>query len=288
MYTHPPLSRREILSLKGIGCNQRHSMDINKQYSPLLSFTPEIRNGIYEFTLGGADIHISCQFSTVNHSLCKVSLFGRNIPQAKSRTRQRLARPGWVEQHAVCIRNRHGFPPPLGTEVAHYRRRVDFSLLWTCKQIHQEAAVLPFTLNTFIFSDVQDLHNVARYLPHSQKHALTSIALRISNGSWRIQPTPPPVSLDSLRLLMVSVLAFEQEYEDALPASEIRILADPLLDLFAQHRLDAVSVEMYALKYNKHNFGGRRVREYPSLAREYERRLLRLPIEMDDPQSEDE
>lgn len=143
------LVQRSSLS-QGIDWNLWHSMDANKQHSPLLSLTPEIRNRIYEFTLGGADIHISCRYSTLNHSLCTVGLSGRSVPQERSRKKQRLARLGWAEQHAVFIRNRHAHPPPRGTKVTHYGPKLDFSLLRTCEQIHQETALLSFALNTFI------------------------------------------------------------------------------------------------------------------------------------------
>lgn len=59
---------------------------------------------------------------------------------------------------------------------------LDLTLLRASKQIHQEAALLPFTLNTFMTVDLHDLGHFATKLLMAQKLAVASLSVHLLLG----------------------------------------------------------------------------------------------------------
>lgn len=92
-------------------------MTRNASTSPLLRLPPEIRLRIYKYVFGG----------------------------------QRL----WIDCHRHKYRN--SYATHLGARFCHFNitensnRRLDIRLLRVCRQIFTEAALLPYTLNEFVF-----------------------------------------------------------------------------------------------------------------------------------------
>lgn len=73
----------------------------------------------------------------------------------------------YVNLHELCTTSGRPVRRTLGT--------LDLSLLRVCKQVHQEAALLPFTLNKYIFPSVSHLAAFASSLLMARKLAVVNI-----------------------------------------------------------------------------------------------------------------
>ncbi|KIV99566.1 uncharacterized protein PV09_08744 [Verruconis gallopava] len=160
------------------------------QRGVFLRMPAEIRNFIYHWTLGSLNVHVYAENKASN----AVASSRRGV-DPKSRTKVRLylcrvcLRDGkreWLDQHLNCYTSAcKGFP--------------NLGILFTCRQIYEEASLIPFTANTFIFVSPASFESfaTAALLPH-QAQALRSITLwspitasrftdaKISWSSWSI------------------------------------------------------------------------------------------------------
>lgn len=177
--------------------------------SPLLALPPELRTRIYHYVLGGHNIHIS------SHMVLEEDLGVMNTPSYRhvywDNTQRFLTREQRVrffytlcdvphdddeaykqscnpridkngqhlnavapyrERHATCLK--HLGPFTSGSS----QDNLQLQLLRTCRQIHQEAALMLYTDNTFSFLREKDaLHFLDLALHRRQKRALRSIVL---------------------------------------------------------------------------------------------------------------
>ncbi|KAF2635356.1 hypothetical protein P280DRAFT_196983 [Massarina eburnea CBS 473.64] len=101
----------------------------NQQKSALLSLPAEVRIMIYKYVLGGSPLHAQSPF--------------RHLPL---RTRLRAYRPRftWNRDLRLSEREKEYKATPHKTAGA-------LNLLQVCRQIHAEARLIPFALNTIVF-----------------------------------------------------------------------------------------------------------------------------------------
>ena len=143
-------------------------MAANARQSPLLRLSPEIRNRIYKLVLGGHEIHISAGCETLRSSICVLT----HVDAETSDDSSGESRGSWLDYNL----HEHCCPPSYrqrGTE----RIKLDVSLLQVCKQIHEEAALLPFASNTFLLQSISQLAWFSEHLLSAQRSAVTSIVL---------------------------------------------------------------------------------------------------------------
>ncbi|PPJ55613.1 hypothetical protein CBER1_03736 [Cercospora berteroae] len=177
--------------------------------SPLLALPPELRTRIYHYVLGGHNIHIS------SHMVLHEDLRVMNTPSYghtywdntqrfltreqrvrffytlcdvphdddeayKQSCNPRIGKKGqhsnavapYRERHATCLKHLGPFTSNSSQDNLHLQ------FLRTCRQIHQEAALMLYTDNTFSFLREKDaLHFLELALHRRQKRALRSIVL---------------------------------------------------------------------------------------------------------------
>ncbi|KAK4899814.1 ATP synthase mitochondrial F1 complex assembly factor 2 [Elasticomyces elasticus] len=155
--------RLKMLSTYLLSTKQQTIYNRNATTSPLLKLPPEIRNRIWGFLFGGKTVHIEAKYvqvtgggrtshlrSGVLHTVCQV-------PNDDEETARQITYHNGLDGTTQCFRT-------YGTRHRDCHRRGDakgatlpLAVLRTCRQMHQEAALLPFQLNEFSFSWIVNL-----------------------------------------------------------------------------------------------------------------------------------
>ncbi|KAK3648715.1 hypothetical protein LTR22_013204 [Elasticomyces elasticus] len=132
--------------------------------SPLVRLPPEIREQIFKYALGNNRIHFDYGDRGTDVYpqifLCRAA----NVPPRRRNESMLLANHFNRDLgHTSC-----GRPKPGQAEVDGHH--VPLGLLSSCRQINKEAALLPFSDNTFLFSDRDPFRGLARFLASLKPH----------------------------------------------------------------------------------------------------------------------
>ncbi|KAK3678722.1 hypothetical protein LTR78_001175 [Recurvomyces mirabilis] len=145
----------------------------NAQKSRLLDLPPELRTRVWSFVLCGHTIHLPGYQNGPRHQICKC-----DTPDSELLERLRAQihvkdlypeRDLYAKCHADCT-------PGRG---AHYDsgRRLSTAILQVCRQIHEEAALLPFHGNIFAAASLTSLASFAQHLLMEQARAIVEIVI---------------------------------------------------------------------------------------------------------------
>ena len=147
------------------------------QSSPILRLPPEVRNRVYEFVLGGELLHIGVSWNTKdNRAACRrttVTICKADVDDCEAAATIRASVdvreiPSYAKRHRKC-------------KNIVYGDRMQYSnitrLLQTCRQIHEEAALLPFQANTFDFESKESLMAFQRMTLRIQQRAVQTFSL---------------------------------------------------------------------------------------------------------------
>ncbi|KAF2468273.1 uncharacterized protein BDR25DRAFT_316388 [Lindgomyces ingoldianus] len=118
--------RNGLLKLNQASPDINYITKENSLKSPLLRMPPEIRNKIFGYVLGGHDIKIQVE---KNKYILETRQWSHDI--------WHVARP---------------LDSPQNCDPSPYSVKPNFQLLRVCRQIYNEAAVLPYKLNNFSFA----------------------------------------------------------------------------------------------------------------------------------------
>ncbi|KAK3725490.1 hypothetical protein LTR37_000460 [Vermiconidia calcicola] len=138
---------------------------------PFLDLPAELRTAIYHLALGGRIIHVDRgggshekQSETdARTSVCEASILDKESYALKRLPVDRREGLGNSSRHNAC-----------NTPAA---KNLPLSFLSVCKQIHQEAALVPFQANRFTFWNRKSLARFLRYLKPKQQNAITAMIL---------------------------------------------------------------------------------------------------------------
>ncbi|KAK5164684.1 uncharacterized protein LTR77_009890 [Saxophila tyrrhenica] len=118
----------------------------------LLTLPPEIRNRIWEFALSEGILHAGCGPewpAPVGMLICNAQRGEDDAMQTVKYGETTADVESYDQRHSRCTDGGRwvtlNTPPDI-------RRRYSVALLETCRQVHSEAALLPFELNTFVFT----------------------------------------------------------------------------------------------------------------------------------------
>ncbi|KAK4556803.1 hypothetical protein LTR86_006374 [Recurvomyces mirabilis] len=147
-------------TMKATKANQEISDKTNNR-SRLMQLPPEIRNRIWKFALAGNLIHImgvrlNGRFSTsrVRHAVCNIP-----HPALHSGSEDGRISTAYIVEHITCQTSMleqkvTSINAPRGKKgrESPNERRLNLGLLQTCRQIHTEASLIPYSDNTFVFA----------------------------------------------------------------------------------------------------------------------------------------
>lgn len=164
------------------------------------------------------------------------------------------------------------------------------SLLRTCKQVHTEAALLPFALNTFLFGSAKSLYYSKSAFFTKQWNALAAIEL--CAGDFLLDQAPDPnLSLDDIlfrgpdpeyplhylslkELKGLRSLSITLEYEKGAFSEPAPEVLRPVTTFFARQNPTTAVVRTHATK--EFEWGRMRIGEHSEFceeAQEYEKVL---------------
>ncbi|KAK5765418.1 hypothetical protein LTS12_004431 [Elasticomyces elasticus] len=168
--------RMKVLSTPKLSAQQKQIYESNRSNSPLLRLAPEIRNRIFSILLGEKTIHISSYTTkgspVVMHSICKIPGHSQKIANtitrhnALSGVAEPFDRSGSF--HTDCVSS---YPAQHSLETM----ATVLSVLRTCRQIHQEAALLPYQLNNFMCPGTEWLGPFLQTLVPAQAYAIENL-----------------------------------------------------------------------------------------------------------------
>lgn len=146
-----------------------HSTKRNATESPLLRLPPEISNLIWTYVLGGQTLHIGLKLNRSNDDLpwlfsfCTLDDDERyKYPPCKVMGQLHNR---YDQRHYDCIKS---------VAKAKWRQRF-LALLRVCRQLHLEAALLPYLENTFAFPYVLSFREFVQSLFPAQRRSLRKV-----------------------------------------------------------------------------------------------------------------
>lgn len=137
------------------------SYDENATNSPLLRLPPEIRNRIWQLVMCNKAVHITDHRYMIGRfqcAVCQQCLSPEEEAQDRKQKNGKEQR-NYQDAHESCAQALH------------------LSALRACRQIHQEAALLPFQENIFIFLSLDVLVRLLNVLNPEQSRAVKSVGL---------------------------------------------------------------------------------------------------------------
>lgn len=151
--------------------------DKNATDSPLLRLPPELRNRIWSLVLGGKTIHVEFSFRprpkrlVICHHVCKSALNERNFALSLKTNfgRDENYENSFALRHSQCF----GAVDDENRDL----NRLHLGVLQVCRQIHKEAALLPYKENTFAFQTMRDMEPFLKALFPAQAHAISRMVV---------------------------------------------------------------------------------------------------------------
>lgn len=236
--------------------NTYRSTNLNALQSPLLSLPPELRTTIWELVLGEEILHVCSDPRKVPNSMRRSGdsyHIGVYVCTAKINDHHALATlrhgPETMDSGVKTYEDRHMacMPPPrYGCPHEKSVRHYSVALLQTCRQVHSEAALLPFDVNNFSFSGHDKLktaHDFSARLMTSQQESIRSMTL--GPTLWTSRPAPIGKPLQNLPALQ-SVTIF-QEASHTHGAGASREASEPIVDMLKLMKLRRAAVCFYGL-----------------------------------------
>jgi hypothetical protein len=139
-----------------------------------LHLPPEIRNLIYRFTLGYLHLHVSRK--RLRGRVCGDPIsYQRRAEEIKRSCGDGHSITPWSPHDYCYEKEAHG---ERKRQRMHIQKNgMTLGLLSTCRQVHNEAALVPFALNTFIFDTCDTFGNFLAVLKPVQAKEIRSVIL---------------------------------------------------------------------------------------------------------------
>ncbi|KAI7487901.1 hypothetical protein KC351_g2323 [Hortaea werneckii] len=156
----------------------RHIQEQNNRDSPFLRLPPEIRNRIYDLALGNKVIHIGTiecgktdrgsyperelyrnvhlkhGYVKLVHVVCNGAVDAEEVIHRSSKDSSQPSAPNYAVRHENCHEVLHeGQPsdPELAGRMSPNTHSLPMGLTRVCRDVHREAALIPYANNTFAF-----------------------------------------------------------------------------------------------------------------------------------------
>ncbi|KAK4545372.1 hypothetical protein LTR36_003552 [Oleoguttula mirabilis] len=175
----------KVLAAKAVSTSNQDLYDANAQNSPLLRLPPEVRNRIWYFLLcDGETIHVRGRTKqgrpVVKYSICSAVTNDEDTAMA-IRAHNGNGEEGdpscdtYQARHSKCFSH-------LRAESTPREHRLSLSVLAVSRQIHQEAALLPYQGNTFSIDALEYLGPFLKALVPAQANAIEKMTLASDHG----------------------------------------------------------------------------------------------------------
>ncbi|KAK4504640.1 hypothetical protein PRZ48_002601 [Zasmidium cellare] len=232
--TSPSSNSHTRSSLSEINMATQQITSSNDSTSRLLKLPPEIRNRIYHFLLGGHDVHVNLAQSSNWLYICQAPTKEDEVFEQHKTTQ---TAPRFLHQHSACE-----------PAVEHHplSEAISLPVLRTCRKIHHEASLMPFSSNTFIIRDLSRLSRFIQRLTPVQQRAVQHLEFITT------EPERPPATTTAFRFedytgirhLRVRMEIMRAVHEDALEEWAGWYWGE-MMGQFAQKTLASAEVMVY-------------------------------------------
>ncbi|KAF2171443.1 hypothetical protein M409DRAFT_50881 [Zasmidium cellare ATCC 36951] len=189
--------------------------------------------------------------------------------QAEGEELRRRDHTRWIERHHRC---RHALHDGTHLHIRAYTRPLDLALLSVCRQLHAEAALLPYQENTFTSTRFSDLQRFITTLVPSQLHAIQHINICYAyHQSDNSQPSIENKLRTAFRSLKSLTILLHSSGDWAFEWERVQILAD--LMQFKKLNIEAVNVYPYMTDDNLLKFDFFTLTQFEGWAKEIEEEL---------------
>ena len=171
----------DVLSTSNISSESQQIFQRNQTASRLLALPSEVRNRIFELVIGSNTYHVWSTGKQVN-GLASNRKLARSACRREESEKQEAVnikaahdteqQDGYHIRHAACNHaNQHSMKINKKSNTG-----MNLALVLTCRQIHNETALLPYHNNTFSFEWIIDLEAFIKHLVPTQVAAVQNIA----------------------------------------------------------------------------------------------------------------
>ncbi|KAK5128873.1 hypothetical protein LTR85_000206 [Meristemomyces frigidus] len=199
--------RMKLLAPETISEHTKKIFELNATQSPLLRLPPELRNRIWYLALGGKTVHVygynDHRRQRVYHSICRASADDPEVAAASMTALQEgMQDPAWLlnyEDHdQECLH--HSVPNWRAAN-----SQLPLSLLRASRQVHQEAALIPYQHNTFAFVHFNTVGPFLKTLVPAQARAIEQLTVADTDA---LTPYTNPTFAKLLRSKLKGLKAF--------------------------------------------------------------------------------
>ncbi|KAK4888030.1 hypothetical protein LTR27_013019 [Elasticomyces elasticus] len=173
-----PGSKKRKGPIKVLAARKRMSKGVREIYnrnatnSPLLSLPPEIRTRIWRSLLSGHTIHVDASgIGEVQHHVCNNTISDHDLARNVKGDKETIRFRTYQSHHADCR------PAKNSGIKGNAERRIHLDVLGACRQIHQEAAILPYAENVLAFTSKDSLTYFLDTIILEQARALQRIVI---------------------------------------------------------------------------------------------------------------
>ncbi|KAK5711999.1 hypothetical protein LTR17_018138 [Elasticomyces elasticus] len=181
---------RNILQAKNITAKNQEIYNRNATESALLNIPPEVRTRIWCYVLGGHTIHVdNCE---PRHGFAGHSLAVHNGQSAATKVHNRMCQPredsiasGNEVSEAAATIVKEDYHSKHSKCWNTSKNRLGLRLLRVCRQVHQEAALLPYQENNFVMErGFLTLSRFLMALMPVQSQALHSLEIVVDHPTY--------------------------------------------------------------------------------------------------------
>ena len=160
-----------------------YSSNENATESPLLRLPAEIRNRVYGYVLGGKTLHIIKYHKSPSKVVFRYNTC--RLPEADSHQADCVRENGSENTSFDYIKYHEAQGCRFAGRDRFNTGRLDIQLLRVCRQIHREAALIPYTMNTFSFNEEHCIFcPFLNGLMASQQRALRGVTFYCNHGCY--------------------------------------------------------------------------------------------------------
>ncbi|RMZ23288.1 hypothetical protein D0859_12669 [Hortaea werneckii] len=167
-----------LLHSSDVPVSRKKAYQKNKKQCLLFSKLPsEIRENIWQHVFGGLNIHVLDD--ALNHNTCVAKVCRLPVdPELEALRLREGERNPYHVRHFRCFES-----PDQQSSTPHDHPQALVSVLRVCRQVHDEAALLPFVANFFSFARFTSLSRFIDRLLPAQAHAIQRLAW-LEHSNW--------------------------------------------------------------------------------------------------------
>ena len=186
--------------------------------SPLLRLPSEIKIQIYEYVCGGQSIHIDKTKGRLSHQLCAARISELEAQKIFDASQAVWYAPETADRHMGCrchtrLLQDCALCRPYSKYFGSRSGTLETNVLRCCRQMYQEAKLVPYYANTFSFASAMSLCRFCQHIPEPYKTTIRSLHVNLivfvggprRRSDWEMAFETVATSLTGLKQLHINM-----------------------------------------------------------------------------------